>query len=671
MKFVNVVIENRSRHTDALFTYRAPGEVRKGAVVYVPFAKGDRVRRAFVFEDDVTTDLAPEKIKDIAEVDPRVSLTGEMVETCRWMRQRYGIRYIDAIRCFIPPGKPAREGKEKRPLRDSAAEAQEIEHLTAEQQAACDRITAALKDREQKNFLIHGVTGSGKTEVYMQACAAALAEGRRAIMLVPEIALTKQITERFIGRFGRENIAILHSKLTGRERFDEWMRIREGEARIVIGARMGVFAPVEELGLVIMDEEHESTYKSDMNPKYETVDIALKRLMQSDGVLLMGSATPSVVSYQRAKDGIYELIELKERYNKTPLPKVEIIDQRQELRKGNRGLFSDELYRRMEETLAKKQQVILFLNRRGYSTYMACRECGAALICPDCGISLTYHKTENAGICHYCGRRFPVPEVCPDCGSPFIRFVGAGTEQVEEYAASLFPEAQVDRLDLDTAKNGREIRKILNAFSQGKTDILVGTQLVAKGLDFRNVGLVGVVSADTTLNIPDYRSSERTFQLVTQVAGRAGRGTEEGLVVVQTCDPENFAIRAAAAHDYRAFFDREIRFRQMMGYPPFTDIILVQFTAEREEVALQWASECGRYLAGLRFSGAAGEIFEPKIAEHFKGEGHSNFRYNVMIKSPKGLRNQYIFYTRKFGERLLADPQTCSMVIDVNPYSTF
>ena len=532
MKYINVIIDHNSRHTDNFFTYRTELPVKRGDLVQVPFNRGNKLKTAYIFEADVTPDCDPAIIKEVAAVDENVSLTDEIMDTCQWMKTRYGIKYQDAVKCFVPNGKPAKEGKEKEPYKDESGERQDIDTLTKEQQAAVDTITEAVKAGRQENFLIHGVTGSGKTEVYMQSIARVLETGKTAIMLVPEIALTKQILERFIGRFGKKQIAVLHSKLTPRERFDEWMRIRKGEAKIVIGARLGVFAPLENIGMIIMDEEHEATYKSDMTPKYETVDIALKRLMYYKGVLVMGSATPSVVSYQRARDGIYRLIELKQRYNENPLPKVDLVDMREELKAGNRTIFSDQLYHKMVETLEKGQQIILFLNRRGYSTFISCRECGEAMKCPECGISLVYHKRENAGVCHYCGKRFEVPKICQNCGSKYIKYFGAGTEKVEEFTKELFPDKVVERLDLDTAKNNREINRIINGFSKGKTDILIGTQLVAKGLDFKNVGLVGVVAADVSLNIPDYRSTERTFQLVTQVAGRAGRGEEKGLVIV-------------------------------------------------------------------------------------------------------------------------------------------
>ncbi len=668
MKYINVVVEHSSRHTDTYYTYTAPEEVKTGDVVQVSFSRRSRPINAFVFEDEAEPDCEPSKIKEIAGLNPDISLNREMIETCIWMKRRYGIKYMDAVRCFVPGGKPSKAGKEKEPYKDAEGEAQNIETLTSEQQRAVSMIEESIVSGRQDNYLIHGVTGSGKTEVYMQVIDRALKQGRTAIMLVPEIALTKQVTDRFIARFGKEKIAVLHSRLTRRERYDEWQRIRKGKARIVVGARLAVFAPLENIGVIIMDEEHESTYKSDMTPKYETVDIALKRLMHYSGVLVLGSATPSVVSYQRAKEGIYRLIELKERYNSNPLPKVELVDMRKELLDGNRTVFSGRLYRALEETLADGQQAILFLNRRGYSTFISCRECGKVMECPDCGISLTYHKKENAGICHYCGKKFRVPDICPGCGSRHIRYFGSGTEKVEEFTREIFPDRTVDRLDLDTAKNGREISSIISRFSKGKTDILIGTQLVAKGLDFKNVGLVGVVAADVSLHIPDYRSAERTFQLVTQAAGRAGRGDREGLVVVQSYTPDNFALQAAKDYDYKGFFEKEIAVRQLMDYPPFTDLILVEFTSEKEKDALCAAENCRKFLLACDIEEHS-EIFSPKLSYHFKGK--NSVRYYILIKSPKGYRNKYIYYIDAFGANLVKQKSSCTMVIDVNPYSTF
>ena len=669
MKYAKLVIENKSRHTDRLYTYRCADNTRIGQVVKVPFSKGDNERRGFIFEIMDECDLDESKLKEISSVQEDISLTEEMVETAKWMRQRYGIRYLDAVNCFIPRGKAAKKGKEKNPLNDAQAEAQDIYNLTDEQKAACEEINAAIDANKQENFLLKGVTGSGKTEVYMQAAARAISKGKTVIMLLPEIALTKQITERFIGRFGKGSCAILHSHLTGRERFDEWSRIRSGEAKIVIGARMAVFAPLDNIGLIILDEEHESTYKSDMTPKYETVDIAFKRLMHHKGVLLLGSATPSIVSYQRAKEGIYKLIEMNTRYNAVELPDMSIVDMRQELRKGNRSIFSDKLYQSMDEHLQNGEQVILFLNRRGYSSSISCKDCGNTLMCPDCGISLTYHKKENAAVCHYCGRHFDIPKECPECSSKFIKFIGVGTEQVEEFVKKEFNDYETERFDLDTAKNSREVSAILNRFASGKTKILVGTQLVAKGLDFRNVGLACVVSADTTLNIPDYRSAERTFQLITQVAGRAGRGLKKGEVIIQTYNPESLAITAASKYDYEGFFAEEVGFRKLMKYPPFSDLIQVQFIGENESEAEKLALECKDYLSKKEIDKNENEIFGPKGSHQISKE-KDVFRYSILIKASKGSRNKYIYYISKYGE-FVTSKTKLSFVIDVNPYSGF
>ncbi|MBO4235961.1 MAG: primosomal protein N' [Firmicutes bacterium] len=665
MKFVNVVIENKTRHTDALYTYKAPDDIKVGDVIRVSFAKSKKLFRGYVFSEVEEPAYDISKIKEISEKDETVSLTEEIVSTCIWMKHRYGIKYIDAIRCFVPPGKPTKEGKEKRPTKDAGVDEQIIEELTDEQKYVVGEIEKAIDIGAQKNFLIHGVTGSGKTEVYMQAIERVLKQGRTVIMLVPEIALTKQITERFIGRFGRDVVAILHSRLTQRERFDEWSRIRTGEARIVIGARMAVFAPFSDIGLIIMDEEHEATYKADMNPKYETVDVAMKRAMAHKGILIIGSATPSVVSYQRAKDGLFELLELKKRYNETELPDIKIADMRDELRHGNATMFSELLRSEMEETLKNGEQIILFLNRRGYSSVVTCKDCGETLTCRNCGITLTYHKKENAAICHYCGRKFPIGK-CEKCGSEMMRYIGVGTEQVEEFTKKVFPDRAVARLDLDTARNAKEISNILTDFASGKTDILIGTQLVAKGLDFRNVGLVGVVSADGSLHIPDYRSAERTFQLITQVAGRAGRGDKKGKVVVQTYSPDNYAITAAARYDYDGFFKQEISFRKMMKYPPYTDLILVEFTHEKENVAIKGADDFRAYISQLAKK-RNDELFEPRLQSHFKGQDGNSFRYYVLIKSAKGNRSAYLAATSSYIERKLAE-KGASIIVDVNPY---
>ena len=670
MKYVGVVIDNNSRHTDTYYTYKATDDINVGDVVNVPFNRGNTEKRGFVFNEVDKPSYDESKIKSVLSKDEYLSLTPEIIDTCKWMKIRYGIKYLDGIKCFIPPGRATKPGKEKRPLSHAEVEEQVIENLTSEQRHAVEKIFPAIENGLQKNFLLNGVTGSGKTEVYMQAIERTIDCGRTAIMLVPEIALTKQITERFIGRFGREQVAILHSKLTGRERFDEWMRIRSGEAKIVVGARMAVFAPLENIGLVIMDEEHEQTYKSDKTPKYDTVDVALKRAMYYKGVLLLGSATPSVVTMERVREGIFQELKLKERYNGTELPEIRIIDMRDELKQGNRTMFSNYLVDGMRKALDAGEQVILFLNRRGYSNFVSCRECGEAIKCEECGISMTYHKGRNAMVCHYCGKTKPYPKKCPSCGSPKIKNFGVGTEQVEEYAHKVFPGRTVARFDLDTAKNQREINRIINDFSRGKTEILIGTQLVAKGLDFRNVGLVGVIAADTGLNIPDYRSGERTFQLITQVAGRAGRGDKKGLVVVQTYSPDSIAISCAANYDSEGYFNKEIDFRRVMGYPPFTDLILVEFTDNSERKAEREATTFYNALTTRLNVDPTDGIFSPKVSTSFKGSGGNAYRYYVLIKSKKGNRNRYVSLIAGYIDDMVKDKNTTQVTLDVNPYST-
>ena len=671
MIYINAAIDNKSKYTDSLFTYKAPDCIETGDLVIVPFGKNNNEKTAVVCEIAVKPDCPEEKIKEIACIKEKGFLTEEMVKTALWMKQRYGIKYHDAFRCFIPGGKPPRPGKEKTPYKDVESSYTEPEKLTQEQQQACDTISEAIHSGRQESFLIHGVTSSGKTQVYMEAIAEALNMGRSSIMLVPEISLTKQIIENFAGRFGKNNVAVLHSKLTPRERHDEWRRIRLGEAKIVIGARMAVFAPLEKIGVIVMDEEHEASYKADMTPKYDTVDIAMKRLVYHKGVLILGSATPSVASYFRARQGIYKLITLTERYNRTPLPMISVADMRKELKEGNTTIFSRELYSSMEEELKSGGQVILLQNRRGYSNFVSCRECGKAMKCPKCGISLTYHKIRSALVCHYCGRTFPLPDKCPDCGSRYIRHFGVGTEQVEEAVKKHFPDASVDRLDIDSLKTRRDLDRILGDFGRRKTDILIGTQLAAKGLDFDNVGLVGIIAADMGLNIPDYRSAERTYQLITQAAGRAGRGLKQGKVVIQTYEPDNYAIRCAAGNDYDRFYNIETNNRKIMDYPPFTDLIMVNFTAADEKQAAECLGNCRKYIQELqneygRLESAV--MLSPRTAVNFKGEDK---RLYMLIKCPKGERNKYVFYLESFKKKLIDEGIACSMDLDINPYSTF
>lgn len=668
MKYVKVIIDNVSDHTDMFFTYRcADDSVEVGSVVRVPFGQGNREKTAYVFDvQDENIDNIP-RLKDVKEVLKAYVIPEDLMKMCVWMREKYLCRYIDAVKCVIPPGEAAKRGKRKDPYEGFEAEHTEPPEMTDEQAAAMERIVPYINERKHRTFLINGVTSSGKTELYMRITEKVLAKGRSVIILVPEISLTPQTIERFMGRFGSENIAVLHSKLTKGQRYDQWMRVRNGGARILIGARSGIYAPFEELGAVIIDEEHEASYKSDMTPKYDTIDAAVKRGQLSDAVVVLGTATPSVVTEYRARSGAYEEIFLKKRYNKTPLPDVSIADMREELKKGNRTIFSRELYRRINENLENKSQVILFLNRRGYSSFISCRMCGHVVKCPVCDVSMTYHKSSNMAECHYCGRRERVPDKCPSCGSPHIRHFGIGTEKVEEITKEMFPKASVARLDLDTAKRKGEAERILKAFKRGKTDILVGTQLVAKGLDIANVGLVGIIAADITLNIPDYRSSERTFQLIVQASGRAGRGAEKGRVVIQTYSPESKALVTASENDYEAFYQSEVRLRRVTGYPPFTNIIRLVFSGADERRVKAEADRIYNEVKSQKIVGRDG-IFAPQPA--YMAFLNETWRYHVIIKSPIGKTDEYLEMIRVLKQKRIQSPDSgVNMLVEVDPYS--
>ncbi|ETY74537.1 primosomal protein N' [Lactiplantibacillus fabifermentans T30PCM01] len=462
------------------------------------------------------------------------------------------------------------------PYATSDIEATKPLKLNAEQQVATDRITQAVNGSETKTFLLEGVTGSGKTEVYLQSIAAALAQGKTALMLVPEISLTPQMVRRVKGRFGKA-VAVLHSGLSNGEKYDEWRRIKRQEAQVVVGARSAVFAPLDKIGLIIMDEEHESSYKQDDAPRYHARQVALWRSQYHDCPVVLGSATPSLETRARAEKGVYERLVLADRVNRRPLPEVSIIDMKTELQKHAESNFSAPLLVALQDRLDRHEQSVLMLNRRGYSSFVLCRDCGFVLKCPNCDISLTLHMDTHTMKCHYCGHEEPIPRTCPNCHSRQIRYYGTGTEKVEEELQDLMPDARIIRMDNDTTRKKGAHAKLLAKFGSGEADILIGTQMIAKGLDFPNVTLVGVLNADTALGLPDFRASERTFQLLTQVSGRAGRAEKTGHVYIQTFNPDHYAIRFAKHHDYEGFFKYEMAMRHQGGYPPY--YFTVQITA--------------------------------------------------------------------------------------------
>lgn len=513
---------------------------------------------------------------------------------------------------------------------------------TSEQAQALTLLREEEQKAQKRPVLLHGVTGSGKTEIYMQLIEHVIMAGKQAIVLVPEISLTPQIMERFISRFGKR-VSVTHSRLSLGERLDQWRKARDGEISIIIGPRSALFMPFSNLGVIVMDECHESSYISDVTPKYHTREVARKLSELTGALLVMGSATPDIDSYHRAVTGEFLLLQLKERTKGSTLPEVFVTDMRKELENGNRSAFGLPLQQAIRENLEKGQQTMLFLNRRGYSTFVSCRKCGEALTCPSCNVSYTYHASDKALVCHYCGKEVPVPKTCPSCGSHYIRYFGTGTQKIEEETRRLFPEASILRMDADTTTGKNGHARILELFGKGKADILIGTQMIAKGHDFPNVTLVGILAADLSLNLGTYQAAETCFQLITQAAGRAGRGELAGRVFIQTYQPENHAIRMAAAQDYEGFYQEEILLRQAMEYPPFSHIFSVLITGEMEQEVILAAQRLGAYMnhyaerAGCTVVGPA-----PAPLPKFRGE----FRWQIFAKGTDAERlKAFVLYT--------------------------
>ena len=533
--------------------------------------------------------------------------------------------------------------------------------LNPAQQAAFQQIHETIQAKRFQTFLLHGVTGSGKTEVYLTAIETTLAEGRSALLMVPEIALTPQMAGQFFSRFG-DRVAILHSAFTDVERTEQWRRIRSGVASVVVGTRSGVFAPVQNLGLIVVDEEHDGSYKQEENPRYNGRDVAIVRAQGAGACVILGSATPSLESRYNAEKGKYTLLELPGRIEARPMPHVELIDMRQEfLETRKQETFSRRLIEALGQRVESGEQTIVLLNRRGFSSFVACRACGERVQCINCSLTLTYHKRDRRLLCHYCGYAEKVPSQCPKCASEHIYFLGIGSERVEEELHRAFPAARIARLDRDTVTGKRQYETILQDFREGNYDMLVGTQMIAKGHDIPNVTLVGVVAADMGLGMPDFRAAERTFQLLTQVAGRAGRGSLPGIVLVQTINPDHYAVRLAAAQDYQGFYEKELNFRRMMHYPPFSAMANVLVRSEKKEMAMRMSTELGYLLnpppEKLRVMGPA-EAPVPRLK--------NEYRYQFLIKaaSRKAL-NELLQKIRHFA--LEHKWGATALVIDVDP----
>lgn len=623
-------------------------EISVGHLVKIPFGKGSRMIDGFVIDISNKVPDAGFTIKEIKKLTEEKPLfTHEDLLTIKFMRERYLCTYLEAIKMFIPKGSLKGASHKEKDLislgqeenlgkyhkepytkiiefvknnsnRYNASTLSKIGGFSLSSintliknnlleknrttvyrydNKSYDKYEAKILNEEQgkvfhtitesqdKIFLLMGVTGSGKTEVYMKIVDYYIKKDKTAIILVPEIALTPQMVERFKGRFGK-NVAVFHSKLSEGERFDEWYRVKNGEVKVAVGARSAIFLPFNNLGIIIIDEEHENSYKSESNPKYNAREIAEYKSKITGCKVVLGSATPSIESYFRAEKGELKLLKLNKRADGAEMPEVDVVDMREELKSGNRSMFSHSLKEAMDKALEKKEQIILFLNRRGFSTFVSCRKCGYVFKCNHCDISMTYHISGYLS-CHYCGAKEPVRKTCPHCGSPYVKQFGVGTEKVERALKKEYPEAEIIRMDFDTTRGKDSYEKIYNIFKEGRADILIGTQMIAKGLDFPNVTLVGVLAADLSLNIPDYKSGEKTYQLLTQVSGRAGRGKKKGKVIIQSYLPSNYAIIHSKEYDYKGFYEDEIRLRQIMKYPPFTNIMVLNFSGKKEEILIK------------------------------------------------------------------------------------
>jgi primosomal protein N' (replication factor Y) (superfamily II helicase) len=502
--------------------------------------------------------------------------------------------------------------------------------FNAAQQAALKRLRESVEARKFSGILLHGVTGSGKTAVYLAGMRAVLEAGRSAILLVPEIGLTPAVAADLHQIFGDE-VAILHSALSDKERAQQWHRIKSGDARMVVGTRSAVFAPVADLAVIIVDEEHDSSYKQEETPRYHARDIAVMRAKMANAVVVLGSATPSLESYFNAKKNKYALVELPDRVEQRPLPEVEIIDMRQEFQEtGHEQVISRKLAAEIKERFDRKEQVMILLNRRGYSPVVLCRTCGKTLECQNCAIALTHHKREHKMVCHYCGFIAPVPKACVHCGSEYVYFLGTGSEKLEELLHGMFPQARIARLDRDTVRGHEDFERTLNALSEGELDLLVGTQMIAKGHDIHGVTLVGVVGADSALGLPDFRAAERTFQLLTQVAGRAGRGQSPGKVILQTYFQDHYAVQYAARHDFAGFYDKELRFRSWMHYPPYSALANLIIRSNQLDEALQWSGTLGKWFEQNRHEGV--RVLGPAAAPILRLK--RDYRYHFVLKSP-------------------------------------
>ncbi|MFQ5953012.1 MAG: primosomal protein N' [Candidatus Omnitrophota bacterium] len=627
-KYVEVIT---SLPIDRTFQYKVTGSESFspdiGKRVFIPFRNKKRVGYIVKIEEKPVVS-EPRSLIDIIDEEPIFS--DEMIDLARWIKDRYFCSWGEALEAMIPGvlkrGKVSAISrvKEKR----KRIEPTKPHTPNAEQKKVLADINKYLNEGRHEVFLLHGITGSGKTEIYLQAMENVLAKGRSGIMLVPEISLTPQTVERFASRFGSQ-VAVFHSRMLQSARFKEWKRIREGKAKVVVGPRSAVFSPFKDPGIFIVDEEHEPSYKQEDVPRYHARDVAIERAKKANVPVILGSATPSLESYHKAMIGEYRLVELTQRIKEKELPRVKLVDMRMEFgTRTGRQIISHVMEDVLRKDLSKKQQALIFLNRRGFSTFVSCRKCGHVVKCDKCDSPMVFHKQKNELICHYCNRRIPPPEICPACDQDYLMYKGTGTQRVESELKKIFPETKIARMDSDTMTKRGAHDRVLGEFKKHKIDVIVGTQMIAKGLDFPKVTLVGVVSADANLNLPDFRSGERTFNLITQVAGRAGRGDLGGEVIVQTYTPEHYAVSFAAKHDYHGFYDKEIISRRELLFPPFVHLVKITLRGRKEENVIKIT---GRLTERLTKKIPGIDILGPVPSPILKLRGY--YRWNVIVKT--------------------------------------
>lgn len=728
--YIGVIVDSEAASLDRIFTYKIPEHLKEhiklGQIVKVPFGMGNKKINGFAlkFINEIEDNIKIKEISSIVTTYPVI--TQKNIELIFEMKRRYFCSYIACIKLMIPTGitkgighktsdvvcikNELIEKLKKKPYTDIYDAIKKYNGMYTKSELnrefkfslssintmikhealmVLEKVVSRCDNRDFKRyeekvlnsnqykvvnsilnsgaikFLIHGVTGSGKTEIYMHLVKNMIEEGKESIILVPEISLTPQMVERFKGRFG-SNVSVFHSKLSDGERYDEWVRIKSGEVKVAVGARSAIFLPFSNLGLIVIDEEHEGSYKSESDPKYSAIEIGEMKSEIENCKLVLGSATPAIDTYYKCVNNEYKLLSITERADGASMPEISVVDMREELKENNKSMFSRELYEAIKETLEKKEQIILFLNRRGFSTFVSCRKCGFVFKCKNCDVPLTYHSDKKYLICHYCGSTEEIPKVCPKCGSKYVKYFGVGTERVEREVKKIFSDARVLRMDKDTTGKKNSYELIYNSFKNGGADILIGTQMIAKGFDFKEVTLVGIVAADLTLNIPDYRAAERTFQLISQVSGRAGRGNKKGRVIIQTYTPESYAIRYSSENDYKSFYKTEIALREGMKYPPFSKICIVNMSSKNEALLIKYTQIIGNFLKNKFTSCDNIDILGPCPSPI--GKINEFYRWQVLLKG-EVTYDTANYIKKSIYEILKKDYNVIRISVDINPLS--